>query len=273
MSSLNLKFLGTAAAEGWPGVFCMCDSCKNAQLLGGKNWRLRSSVLINDDMLVDLSPDFVNYKMKYAIDSTKLKYLLITHTHLDHFYPQLLGYNYKSFSTTPISPLNIYCSSFTKNMLETTLYENKDALSNVVIHEVKPFETYTVGEYEITPLPATHSAPESLLYIIKKGNDILFYGNDTYLLKPETYEYLKNYKLTIVSLDATMGLKTEGYFRHLSFYDIVNLKKQLICDGIADEKTKFIATHFSHFVNMTHSKIEEFFNPHSILTAYDGMDL
>ncbi|HPC76977.1 MAG TPA: carbon-phosphorus lyase, partial [bacterium] len=43
---MEIMFLGTAAAEGWPGVFCSCDYCKKARELGGKNIRTRSSVLI-----------------------------------------------------------------------------------------------------------------------------------------------------------------------------------------------------------------------------------
>ncbi|HEX28759.1 TPA: hypothetical protein ENG04_01615 [Candidatus Poribacteria bacterium] len=54
---MKVKFLGTAAAEGWPGVFCECENCRRAREAGGKNIRTRSSLLLNDIYKVDLPPD------------------------------------------------------------------------------------------------------------------------------------------------------------------------------------------------------------------------
>ena len=54
---MHFQYLGTAAAEGWPAVFCNCPLCKRAALLGGRNIRTRSQALINKDLLIDLPPD------------------------------------------------------------------------------------------------------------------------------------------------------------------------------------------------------------------------
>ena len=40
---LKLQYLGTAAAEAFPGVFCHCETCAKARTLGGKNIRRRSA--------------------------------------------------------------------------------------------------------------------------------------------------------------------------------------------------------------------------------------
>ena len=32
---MQFQYLGTAAAEGWPAVFCRCKYCLEAQRLGG----------------------------------------------------------------------------------------------------------------------------------------------------------------------------------------------------------------------------------------------
>ena len=50
---MKVLFLGTAAAEGWPAVFCKCDSCMKARKLGGKNIRTRSSCIIDDIYMVE----------------------------------------------------------------------------------------------------------------------------------------------------------------------------------------------------------------------------
>lgn len=44
---MKFIYLGTAAAEGFPAVFCDCAFCKEARMLNGKNIRTRSQALIN----------------------------------------------------------------------------------------------------------------------------------------------------------------------------------------------------------------------------------
>ncbi len=39
---MKLKYLGTAAAEGIPALFCNCKHCASARELSGKNIRTRS---------------------------------------------------------------------------------------------------------------------------------------------------------------------------------------------------------------------------------------
>ncbi len=50
---MKLTFLGTDAATAFPLPFCKCDVCTECRELGGKNLRKRSSLLINDDLLID----------------------------------------------------------------------------------------------------------------------------------------------------------------------------------------------------------------------------
>ena len=39
---MKLQFLGSAAAEGWPAMFCECPACKEAARRGGRDLRLRA---------------------------------------------------------------------------------------------------------------------------------------------------------------------------------------------------------------------------------------
>ena len=65
---MHIKYLGTGAAEGWPGLFCMCDSCKQAKALGGKNIRTRSQALIDDELLVDFPPDTYLHMLRDGLE-------------------------------------------------------------------------------------------------------------------------------------------------------------------------------------------------------------
>jgi phosphoribosyl 1,2-cyclic phosphate phosphodiesterase len=99
----------------------------------------------------------------------------------------------------------------------------------------------------------------------------MLYGNDTSLFTDETADYLKQTKLDIVSLDGTFGKKDGQYFRHMGFKDIINIKKEFTDSGISKKNALFVVTHFSHFINMLHEEIEEYFKPYGIIPAYDGM--
>lgn len=85
VKSMKVTFLGTAAATAMPLPFCNCNVCKEAKILKGKDIRKRASVVINDDMLIDLGPDSINACYQYDVDITKIKYIVQTHAHSDHF--------------------------------------------------------------------------------------------------------------------------------------------------------------------------------------------
>lgn len=50
---MKITYYGTAAGEAWPGVFCDCELCRKARMLGGKNIRTRSQALVNQDLLLE----------------------------------------------------------------------------------------------------------------------------------------------------------------------------------------------------------------------------
>ena len=83
--TMKISVLGTSAATSMPLAFCNCTVCRQSRELGGKNIRKRSSIIINDELLIDLGPDAINACNMYGIDAGKIKYLLQTHSHSDHF--------------------------------------------------------------------------------------------------------------------------------------------------------------------------------------------
>lgn len=54
---MQICILGTAAAEGLPGLFCHCPCCERARALGGKNIRTQTSLVIDEAWMVDFPPD------------------------------------------------------------------------------------------------------------------------------------------------------------------------------------------------------------------------
>ncbi len=64
---MKIRYLGTAAAEGIPAIFCDCEVCRKSRELGGRNFRTRSQAIIDDTLLIDFPSDtyahFLNYNL------------------------------------------------------------------------------------------------------------------------------------------------------------------------------------------------------------------
>lgn len=50
---MKILYMGTAAAEGWPALFCSCPICTHARETGGRNLRTRTPALLDGSLLLD----------------------------------------------------------------------------------------------------------------------------------------------------------------------------------------------------------------------------
>lgn len=64
------RYMGTAAAEGIPALFCQCDVCRRAAEAGGRNIRGRSGAMINGKILIDFPADMFSYKVREPLGSS-----------------------------------------------------------------------------------------------------------------------------------------------------------------------------------------------------------
>ena len=277
---MKLNYLGTAAAEGCPAVFCRCDICLKAAKLKGKEIRTRSQMLINEDLLIDFPADSYYRAMIQDIDLSAVKFLLITHSHTDHFYPQELIVRGGCYAHNMTSPkLKIFCNKFvkedfdnyTKKELETVV---SDTLEWTIIEAFQPFE---VGDYKITALPAKHTRVENdFIYLIQSKGKSLLYCNDTGRPYEEVYNYLKEQHiiLDLVSFDCTSGPRENGEDGgHMGVPDNVVVKQRMEQAMIVDENTNFVITHFSHNGGFLHSQLMALANPLGFEVAYDSMKI
>jgi phosphoribosyl 1,2-cyclic phosphate phosphodiesterase len=107
---MRLTFLGTAAAEGYPALWCRCERCRVARQRGGRNLRFRSSLLINDDLLIDPGPDTVTAAIRLGLDLAPVQAALVTHPHSDHLEATTFYWRRKGFVGTPLPVLHVYAS-------------------------------------------------------------------------------------------------------------------------------------------------------------------
>ena len=80
---MNMRFLGTGAAELYPNPYCDCEVCERARR--AKEIRLRSAFLLNEHNMVDFGVDVLAASALYDIPLYAIENVFITHTHPDHF--------------------------------------------------------------------------------------------------------------------------------------------------------------------------------------------
>lgn len=277
---MKIKYLGTAAYEGTPSLFCDCDTCNRARLLKGKNIRSRSQALINDDLLIDFPPDTLMHFNTYNIDFKRIHHCLITHAHSDHFYPEDImiirdDYNhalgYKMF----------YYAGENAYLKLSKIFSQDNMKNTGGVELVKKFEPIRFSHYEVIPLPASHDPLSSpFIYIIKDLNDnkVLLYGNDTGYFLEETMKYIyQNIKhIDLISLDCTGALQKNWGLnngRHMSLDVNIMLLNELKHHGIIDENTIKVSNHFSHNGRAVYDDIAPIAKQEDIIITYDGLEI
>ena len=267
-----IRYLGTAAAEGTPGIFCGCRVCRESMKSGGKDIRTRSQAIIDDALLVDFPPDSYWHMVQHGVDLPNIAHLLITHTHQDHVYPDEFFYRLKGFCVTE-GLLTIYGNDAVKRRMDDYLngiaHSYEDAKMACV--QLEPYAAASIGAYSVTPLLAAHDKGERCyIYIIEGGGKRLLYGNDTGVFPAHTWAHIKDKPFDLISLDCTCGQTKEGS-NHMGVPDLLEMKQRLKENGNMMDSTVLVATHFSHNGGLLHSELEERLAPAGYLVAHDGL--
>lgn len=272
---MKFRFLGTAAAEGVPAIFCNCDVCKKAREIGGKEIRTRSQSIINDDFLIDLPADTYMHFLTNGIEGHKIKYLFITHSHQDHFYTEEFNMRKNGFAhNMEATTLNLYC---TKGAYEKFCNTDKPLgeYENIKATLIEPYKSVSVGEYEVIPLPANHyKGDDAVFYIIKNKGKTLLYAHDTGILFPEVFDFIakENFKFDFITFDCTNGeLVFDDKCNHMGFNHIERVLNKFKESGAIDSKTQMYVNHFSHNGNPITDNIEKLCEPFGLKVAYDGL--
>lgn len=271
---MKITYLGTAAAEGFPGIFCNCKYCREAKKLGGKNVRTRSQTLINDDLLIDFPADTYSHFLNNNIDGDKIKYLLVTHSHSDHFYERDLGMRYGAFAhDMRVDRLQVYCNSGAADILQKI-----DDINNYTIDYfmLNPYDTAKLGDYTVTALPARHFEGDGALFYIIKGEKTVLYAHDTGYFYDEVFDYIQNneYVFDLISLDCTnvdIPIPDEG--THMGLENIGRLINKLKQIGAINDKTHKVINHFSHNACPIHNKLEARVEKYGYTVSYDGLSI
>jgi phosphoribosyl 1,2-cyclic phosphate phosphodiesterase len=282
---MRVRFLGTAAAEGYPDLFCDCENCRTARERGGKSLRRRSSALIDEVLLIDIGPDLMAAAMADGFSLAGIRWCLQTHEHADHLDPlnffarsplcSVQGHGRLEYFAThgalaeAASGLGL---SAAQGFLDPSIADRW----NLTAHAVEPFRTYEVGPYRVRTVRAAHD-PNILpvLYLIERDGRCLFYATDTGELPTETWAHLAalardGQRIHMVAMDHTFGLaaRVEG---HMNWEQFTEQMARLRMEGLLADEARVFAHHVAHHSNPCHEELAEFAAAHGYEVAYDGL--
>ena len=280
---MKIQYLGTGAAEGVPAVFCNCEYCRGLRerIAAGSTAerRTRSQVVLDGELSIDFPPDAYAHAVERGVDLSKIAYLLVTHSHMDHFYAHdfiLRGYKYAHDMTAPV--LTIFgnrevCDVFR----EDTRREMKaEVAPNVQLRMVGTFQEIAFDDWRAYTFPAHHSSAEPLLYLVERGGKRVLHLTDTGRLPDESMDFLKTMKkrADVVNLDCTfLWDDADPNARHMNLKEVAYTIGRLERAGVVDGDTKKVITHFSHNSAPTAEALARAEREYGVIAAYDGMTL
>lgn len=272
---MKIKFMGTAAAEGIPALFCSCNTCLEARKLGEKEFRTRSQTIIDNQLMIDFPAETYAHSLKYNIPLSQIKHFLITHSHDDHFYPQDIAMLAKMFSNIPekTEKYYFYGSEETEQLARQYIEKTNKTAEFIVL---KPFKTYSISNYSVTPLKATHNTNAPFIYIISDGKKQMLYAHDTGLFCKETEDFLynNNFYFDLISFDCCCGTWPDiNHGTHLSFGNIKTICKKMRENNVIDNNTKLCCNHFSHNASNVLYKDRHIYESDGFIMTYDGLEI
>ena len=224
VTKMELLVLGSGAGESYPGSWCTCQNCTYARAHGGKNLRGGSSLLIDQELLIDLPGSALQNASRFGVSLSGVRALLVAHPHTDHFSPNhLWERNYpeefQQFTeaqltakhgapcVTPLPCLELYGTSFVEEAINAAGDLTLPRKSyHFTYHQIRGGDRFETCGCSITALSARHDRTGyTVNYIVEKEGVSLLYASDTGGYEEDVYRELQKHRFHCVFVEATMG--------------------------------------------------------------------
>ncbi len=234
---------------------------------------------------MDFPPEIAHQAFRHRVDLAGLRYLLMTHSHGDHWFPYLLRWRHRAevISEDPptniggprftaLPTLHIYGNAAVEAVLQRELGSNL-APYDLEYHCIHPGDSFRAGAVSVTAVRANHDvgSEEALHYICQDVRATVLYGLDGSTFLSETRERLRDFRFDAVVLESTFGQGEGGGHRNFARLteeaDWFRQEKLLTGGGI------IVATHFSPHHCPPHRQTEAYLRPFDIIAAWDGMEI
>ena len=189
---MKVTFLGTGAADWDINAF-----------VPGQFHRRFSSILINDDLLVDPGPHVLHFVEQSGNPDllSGVRNIIVTHSHYDHFHAQ----------TVARLCIDRDCTLWADPACLRKLIRElgDETASKIRFMETCHGRDYGIGGYKVTSLRSNHATDDPLedtrIYLIEENGRILFYGCDSAWIPTVSWNIIKNRPVNAMVLELTCG--------------------------------------------------------------------
>lgn len=231
-------------------------------------------MILDKRLLIDLTPDLWGSSTAFGVDLTGLSSILITHEHIDHFYPNELIHLTPPYSLTAgRQKLALYAGKEVLERYVSVVGAEKRAEieTRISLNRLTAFSPVEIDGFTVTPLPARH-CHGAFIFLIEKDGHALLYGNDSGYFPENVWDYLSGKKIHVVSLDCNNPFNSDTP-NHMCIEDTVTTRRRLFQIGCIEPSTKFYITHISHVGGMNHDDLQERMHLYGVSVAYDGLSI
>ena len=239
--------------------------------------------MINDDLLIDLGPDLMSACFAHGKSTDTIRHLLQTHSHSDHFDPQILTTRIPEYIPFDTPELHLYASKKTlakmsamvraEGYVDDFLEPAAQKRMNLKVFPVEPLQSFEIAAYKVIAFTTNHDpSVEPLSYVIIDHGFTLYYCTDTDVLPEETWAgfHTNDLKFDVVALDHTYGPGADSG-GHLNAERFVEQIERMRKERLLAEGARILATHISHEGNPPHEEFSKYAANFGYEVAYDGL--
>ena len=257
---MKVTFLGTGAAD-WD-IRAYRD---------GEFFRRNSSILINDDLLVDPNSHIFHFAEKNGTTDLfkNVKNIIVTHSHGDHFTPETVARLCVGKDCT------VWADPACQRKLIRALGEETAARIN--FNETKRNRDYEIGGYKVTSLRSNHATEDpdedTRLYLIEQDGRILYYGCDSAWIPTVSWNVIREKPVNAMVLELTCG-ETATYdwriFEHNTPEMLDIMLTMFKKYNLFAPDVKYYVSHLARTLHTDHEGLVEYLKPRGVTPAYDG---
>ena len=257
---MKVTFLGTGAAD-WD-IRAYRD---------GEFFRRNSSILINDDLLVDPNSHIFHFADKNGTPDLfkNVKNIIVTHSHGDHFTPETVE------KLCVGKDCRIWADPACKRKLIRVLGE--ETAEKISFVETARNRDYEIGGYKVTSLRSNHATEDpdedTRLYLIEENGRILYYGCDSAWIPTVSWNVIREKTVNAMVLELTCG-ETATYdwriFEHNTPEMLDIMLTMFKKYNLFAPDVKYYVSHLARTLHTDHEGLVRYLEPRGVVPAFDG---
>jgi adenosylcobinamide kinase/adenosylcobinamide-phosphate guanylyltransferase len=249
---MQVRILGSGAADGWPNPWCSCPSCTAARDQGVL--RGQTSVLVDGRVLIDLGADGLRAAARHGASLRDVELVLVTHRHEDHHHS--MAWQWRTWATGTV-PLTLLAPP---SVLASAHHDKQ-----VTPVAARPGDEHVLAGYAVRVLDANHPDDSVLYDVTGPDGSRLLYATDTGVLPEQTISAVQDRACDLVLLECA-GTPIPSHLTLETWPDQVD---RLRAVGAVTDRTRVLAIHVGHD-NPPPDELDRRLAEHGACAARDG---